>query len=304
MATDKKIDAYLAELERALGSIPVGDRAEIVTEIKSHVLDAKEREPARSIPDILAALGDPTAVANRYLLERGIPPGRPSRTPTAKWLALGAVGIASVGCITLLLILWRFTPIVSVDEKNDRVTLLGGAIDIDGSKNKVSVSSLFELDEDTATPFNGSKKFAAGEIDEVHIRFNNGKFEVEPSKDGELHWKCKYRGDAPKAEKVAGQKTFALSFEKTPGAVCEVALPGKTKLHIDGANGHLDLERPQAALEATLGNGRINLELDQAHQYRVATATTNGHADSFASTDAPGAIPVKVTVVNGTISRD
>ncbi len=81
MASDPAIEAYLDRLDRALEPMPASGRAEIVSEIKSHLLDAKRKSPRRSMQSILDSFGDPRQVAERYLTERGLNSEDPNRSP-------------------------------------------------------------------------------------------------------------------------------------------------------------------------------------------------------------------------------
>ncbi|MES2200721.1 MAG: NINE protein, partial [candidate division FCPU426 bacterium] len=81
MPSDPAIEAYLDRLDRALEPMPASGRAEIVSEIKSHLLDAKRKSPRRSMQSILDSFGDPKQVAERYLAERGLSSEDPNRSP-------------------------------------------------------------------------------------------------------------------------------------------------------------------------------------------------------------------------------
>ena len=63
-----KLERYLGKLDNGLGSIPVSEKAEIITEMKSHILDAHAKDDSKKLEDILAAIGEPEFVANRYLI--------------------------------------------------------------------------------------------------------------------------------------------------------------------------------------------------------------------------------------------
>ena len=68
------LEKYLRKLDRCLENISVSEKAEIITEIRCHVLETQEREPEKSIQEILSALGEPETVANKYLMEKGQSP--------------------------------------------------------------------------------------------------------------------------------------------------------------------------------------------------------------------------------------
>src|SRR3990167_8860664 len=120
MTTEPKLEAYLSELDKYLGQISVSDRADIIIEIKSHVLDAQSKNPTQDIEVILNSMGDPESVAKRYLQERGLQAGIAAKTsslsmmwlPAAiKWLVIGFLGFISIIVIVVALLIWRFTPL-------------------------------------------------------------------------------------------------------------------------------------------------------------------------------------------------
>src|SRR5579872_5508182 len=130
MTTEPKLEAYLSALEKALGQIPVSDRADIIIEIKSHVLDAQQRNPAYDLDAILSSIGDADSVAKRYLQERGLQPTKPSSSSSMtwlatsiKWLVVGLLGIFAIFVIAVAVLIWRFTPLISVDEKTNHVSI-------------------------------------------------------------------------------------------------------------------------------------------------------------------------------------
>lgn len=137
MTTEPKLEAYLAELDKYLTQIPVSDRADIIIEIKSHVLDAQSKNQTQDIDTILNSMGDAESVAKRYLQERGLQAATPVKTSSMmwlsssiKWLVIGFLGFMGIIVIVVSLLIWRFTPLISVDEANNRVSIGGGLIQI------------------------------------------------------------------------------------------------------------------------------------------------------------------------------
>ena len=153
MTTEPKLEAYLAELDKYLTQIPLSDRADIIIEIKSHVLDAQSKNPTQGIDIILNSMGDAESVAKRYLQERGLQAMSPVKTSSMmwlpasiKWLVIGFLGFISIIVIVISLLIWRFTPLISVDEVNNRVSIGGGLIqihdtDIDNAAKKMMKST-------------------------------------------------------------------------------------------------------------------------------------------------------------------
>ena len=115
MKKDPRLESYLERLDAVLKPLSVSDRAEIVTEIRSHVLSALERGTGGGLDEVLSALGEPETVANRYRMERGLNPTRPPISPVFKWLVIGFMGTVAMCMLFAGVILWKFTPLIYVD---------------------------------------------------------------------------------------------------------------------------------------------------------------------------------------------
>ena len=110
MKTERTLNDYLRRLEKTLGPISVADKAEIILEIKSHIEEAQTS--GTPLKDVLSSLGEPETVANRYLLERGLRVQRAPRHPILKWLTIGFLGSVGMVILAVLVLVWKFSPIV------------------------------------------------------------------------------------------------------------------------------------------------------------------------------------------------
>lgn len=304
MSISPKIEAYLLELDRALGPIALSERADIVTEIKSHLLESMEREPERSVESLLEALGEPAHVANRYLMERGLQPSRPPKRPIWKWLVIGMLGTMTLAMVTLLILVWKFSPLIHVDEKEDRVALLGGMIDINGKKGSVKIGNVV-TDMGSELVIEGSHDVKNPADFKVELPFTNGKIELLNAAGNTLMWECKIRSAEAKEPKITKEaRRVALDFSQVHGVKCEVQVPAKSTVKIEGGNGKLEVERPRFHLDAKLSNGKVELVPDDNLKYKFTTKVTNGKMDDFTSSEDKGALRMDVTIANGVISRD
>ncbi len=297
MKLDPQLERYLTELDRGLGKISVSDRSDIITEIKSHVIEAQGRDPQTSVRDILAALGEPENVANRYLMERGIKPGKPSKTPVIKWLTIGFLGTLGIAAFTIIMILWRFTPVLKVDEKTGQVVILGGLIEVnEASKSNGSNPEIRK----NSTNFDGETKIDASKISSISVNFANGEFDLSHSTDQQLHWSCAISGGNPTAKEDSQSHTFAFEFNSSD-ADCDLEIPVGLTLIVRGANGQVELDRPQSKADIKLENGRINIAPDSAKKYKYDASVINGSSEGIVSSNSPEAILLKLAVSNGNI---
>ncbi len=312
MATDLRLESYLHSLDKALGQIPISQRAEIVTEIKSHILAAQESDPSATIDQILASLGQPEIVANRFLLEKGLKPIPPSRSPVMKWLVIGFLGTVGIFTLFVTVLIFKFSPLIEVNEKNGRVKIFGGTIDINdfeerdfaywnGKKGK------FKLKVDASSRSNsieGAREIDPKAIDKIFIPFSNGKFEITYNSQKKFSWDCRSSEGADSFSMATEQnRVLTLNLKKTKGIKCELSLPEGVAVSISGVNGDLEIENPHGPMDIQLANGRVVIAPDDKKAYNYDLKVLNGKTDSFDSTNAANAIKIRVEIKNGYVQR-
>lgn len=302
MKNDTKMEAYLAQLEKALGPVTVSEKAEIIMEIKSHILAALERDPGTNVDKIFASLGSPEQVANRYLLERGLKPVVPPRSNVWKWLGIGMIGSVAVFFLFVIVVMIKFTPLLKVDEENGRVTLLGGAIDIDEMGGTVHIGSSVLTGNMGAASYQGQKKLTAQES--INVDFSNGKFEIQTSDNGLLKWDCRTRNQKDDSFFVESDRNILFDFEQAASVKCEIDVPSGLKLEVSGPNGKVKLVKPEFETLVKVTNGNVSIEPAAGKKYRYDLSVVNGVIEDFKSSPDPDAIPIKISLVNGKIDRD
>lgn len=304
MNKDIKIEHYLLQLDKELQALPVSARAEIITEIKSHIRDASEQDNARSIEAILADLGTPQAVAARYLSAKGIT-ARPNNNGAKwfKWLAIGTVGFFAFIFLSAIATVWYFSPIIKVDEKEGRVKILGGLIDVheDLGEIKIGDAEISGLKEGQRTE--GQEDLTGKNVHTIKIPFNTAKIEIESREGSVFSWKCKSTGGRqPQAQVAAGVLTFDLDSLNL--VKCEITVPNGKNTEVKGVNGHMEIDYPQGNVDIALTNGKVKLHPDPAKVYDFEVKVKNGLQDFFPRSQDKSALKVKVSVVNGLVKKE
>jgi len=94
----RRLEAYLAELNRGLGPLPATERAEIAAELRGHVLDSAGDSPDQSaVAAVLERLGSAEELAAQYLTNRALTGAERSRAP---WTLLSGLARAAGASIT------------------------------------------------------------------------------------------------------------------------------------------------------------------------------------------------------------
>lgn len=314
------IENYLAELEKELSALPTGTRAEILTEIRSHILEASENQPNRNIQAILDDFGSASSVARRYYAEKGMTYVAPTRPKWMRRLAYAVVGVFAFFLLSTIFTIWYFSPLIQVDEAAGRVRILGGLIDVNEKLGEVKVGSVhingvpaeetawddadteadFSLNVSGVSENQGDADLKTEKVTRILIPFNTAKLELIASKDSHFRWSCKNVSNAPPPLTVnAGVMTFDLNAVNL--AKCDLHLPEGVKAELKGVNGALDIEKPASDLDINVTNAKINIEPDRSRVYDFEVKVVNGVQDKFGRSSDTKAVKVKVDVVNGVV---
>jgi hypothetical protein len=297
MNSDPRLERYLTSLEQALKPFPVSDRAEIITEIKSHVLSALERDPQSHLDSILSALGEPETVANRYLLERGMKPAKTSISPIVKWLVIGFLCTFAMILIFIAFVVAHSSSLVKIDGQKGKIELLGGMIDIDGDHKRVSITGT----DDKGSEFAGVGTVKAGQG--IGIKFKTGKVEFVNSDGKDFGWSCSADGPPVKDLSTDSSGNAVLDLTTLKKIKCKFGIPAGVHVSVDGAEGKMDFDAPQFDLAANLDTGKVTFHPDGDDAYKYDMSVTTGKIDEFESSDKPGAHSIKIHVTTGKIEN-
>ncbi len=296
MTVDPRLERYLGVLEQALRPFAVSDRAEIITEIKSHVFSAMERDPQTRLDTVLDALGEPETVANRYLIERGLKPTKPPISPVVKWMVIGFLCTFAMILLFTGILVARFSPLVELDEKEERVSLLGGMFTAKGSLS----SDLFSFGDQRT--IEGEHALATGGL--VQIDFGNGKIDLQTSDDGSVHWDCQTNQKSKGKEEIRlpkGKEPLVLNFAALPGVSCDLSVPRGARIQMVGANGKIDFDEPEFSATAKLTNGKVDFKPHDGSHYQYAVGVQTGTSENFISSNHANAYKIEISVTNGAI---
>ncbi|NCN27496.1 hypothetical protein GW915_07965 [bacterium] len=297
-----KLEAYLTKIDKALGSIAVSEKAEIITELKSHILSELSRNPNQNLDKTLASLGEAEHVANRYLLERGLSPSKASKHQAIKWAAFGLVGTLSVFAVLAMFLFTQLTPIIEVNEAEGRVRILGGLIDI--SDHTSSNSSTKKVDRSLQEREISGTASLSGKNQNINIPFANAILALNNSKDDKLSWTCKIEQDSKVKNFSLKEKnnTYNLDMSQVEGANCNIELPRDMKLSIHGSNGNIQIQKPAFDVDLKIKNGQVSIHPREDLDYSYSLDVTNGEVDgNFISSTNEKAKTIKVSILNGQI---
>jgi hypothetical protein len=301
--TDVKLEKYLHRLDKALGSISVSEKAEIITEIKSHILEALSRDPSQSIESVLNSIGEPEQVASRYLLEKGLKPNKPPFHPIFKWLIIGFLGTLLIFGIFSSVLLWKLSPKFVMNNNIGYFELLNGSLKVKFNLNNEDETSIYFSKPDQ----NLSKSIIVdkNKFSEINLNFAQGDIFITYTNKNELFWNCENTHSDDKIDINESEKEkIQINMRNISFAKCKIQVPIVNKLLINGLNGSIHIENPLYITESTLENGKIFIKPSANLKYNFNNKIVNGSIDKFPSTKNSNAIDLKTSVTNGNIIKN
>lgn len=300
MEKNIRLEHYLGKLEKGLGQIPVSEKAEIITEIKSHILDAQAKDNSKTLDDILAAIGEPEHVANRYLIERGLKPMKAPTHPIFKWLIIGFLGTFAIIAIFISVLIWRFTPIMKIHD--DKVTLLGGTIDVDKDS---------EIYFDRSINFGGpvkveQKVFDANKIKSIHITNGSGEVKVSSTKENKAVLEIGRKG--MKCDLVAkldnkGELLVTTSDKNDCSLTyVNISVPAKTAVNVETGSGNINVAKISGNITANARSGDIEVLMEGKTRSKLDLMTRSGNV--IVSLPKGASVEHNIMTNSGRISND
>lgn len=273
MERNIKLEQYLGKLDKGLGPIPVSEKAEIITEIKSHILDAQAKDSSKRLEDILAAIGEPEFVANRYLIERGLKPMKTPTHPIFKWLIIGFLGTFAIIVLFVTILIWKFTPIMKIQD--DKVSLLGGTIDVDNSETYFSRT----MNIGKGATFE-EKAFDPSKIKSVNIQNGSGDVKIKAIKSGDAVIRVGRKGHKCDfaAKLGANGELLVTTSDKHSCSFTsiEASLPSKTSIKAMAGSGNINIDSISGNIKAQTGSGDIGVYIEQKTKSKLEFTTGSG----------------------------
>ena len=198
---------------------------------------------------------------------------------------------------------WKFTPLYEIDEENGRITLLGGFIEMDAQAGKLKIADQYEFTE--ANYNNDFQASFAGSAKNFVIKFNSGKFDLNPTTESTFKLDCKL--SQPPLENMIKNNvsSITIDFSELDGSTCSLSIPRDTNLRIQGDAGKLVITYPNFHLDAKLTAGNIIFTPDENLTYNYNINVENGYRANFKSESLIGdEYEVRINIKNGSVHKN
>ncbi len=282
---------YLKQVETYLEDLPVLDRAKILSECHSEVINQETSDLSPSLE-----------YANQKRAEHGFVSYKEKKSFSfmSFFFKFTLIGFLLLGSGVGFLI-WKFYPILKVDEKNNRVIILGGLIDIDGEAGKMKVFDEYRFSQDTYTNDLQANLILGQEKDEIIINFNSGTFFLKNSNTAEVKLDCKLSAAAPANSITEEIDYIKIDLMKIPGVSCNVQIPIDKRITLEGLEGSVQLKSPEFNAYIELESGQVAIQPEKEIDYIYNLEVTNGYIGEFETRESPQAYEIQARIQNGSI---
>lgn len=297
---DQMLESYLQNLDRNLNQINVSEKAEIITEMRSHVLESLEQDPTTNMKTVLDRLGEPEQVANRYLIERGLPLRKKSKGSVVKWLSIGFMGTFALSLLFFCILAWKFTPFIEVDEQKGKVQLLGGLININGNMSESSSFKFEYSDDDYEVQKKGVESIDVTTTKLLDFNLKNGNIKFSQSEGNSFSYKCSYQGEM-NISKL--NEKLLVQFEDGISAHCKFYIPADIDVDIDIKNGNVEVYEIKNNVNLVGKNVNVKYVPEHNSWYRYNLSVKNGSIAKFNNSEDLNAYKIKINIKNGRIGK-
>jgi hypothetical protein len=223
--------------------------------------------------------------------------------PVLKWLFIGFMLAVLLGLIVTGLIIFKFTPVIEIDENHQRIQIFGGLIDINGDEG------LIDFGKDILKPATGHSEVGTLAIDRSRIHvlkipFNNGTMTFKTSPDKKLAWSCRVAGMKKRFHLISELgDTVVMNLDHSAGAECTISIPQGLSVAIDGGNAKVNVEKPLFNVNLKVANAKVGLSPVEGQAYKYDIKVAVGKSDPF--TDSAGApvYSITINIENGVVNK-
>lgn len=296
---------YLSIVEANLKDINPIERAKVIIEVENQVKESTLKYPEKTIHQILEDLGTPDHLANHYRLQKGLKTFKEKKPFSFLRFLLSLIIFFTLFMTTLTLVaIWKFSPVFEVNEKENRVVILGGLIELDGKSGKTKIMNSYQyLDNQYTNSFEGSIDIIDNEFEELVVNFKSGTLIFNAVNSQILSWNCQL--DSPPKEEYINKSNeiIELDFETLKGVSCTISIPSNMKVTADGHDARVEVNEPLSDIYVEIKYGTVVFTPNPETDYKYEVNVDAGEKARFINSENEDAIEINLTVKEGNILK-
>lgn len=271
------MNPYLKEVDKFLDDLPILERNKITSDLHQRIMNDE------SLLEV-----SPLEIANRLRVESGHDTLPPVKAKFSFGKAFLKTMLFMFICFLLFLafLIWKFTPVLEIDNETQRITILGGLIDIDGKSGKFVIGDDVHFTASSnSNDFSGSIVSQAA-TSKIIINFNSGKIDFKNSETEEFSFECKLSTPPSDSSIVESAHQVILDLSQFESSSCDLMIPKDTKVIVKGDIGAIEVFNPHFDFDLELDKGNLKIEQDVDRTYYFDLSVETGAIETFNGTTA------------------
>lgn len=282
MTTHPALENWLSRFYAELEPLPLSERAELVTELKSHILEKQSANPEKSMDDILSEVGAPRHIAATYT--EGVDKEEPKfKKEDQKEEPRGR-------------------PFFNI--RGDHVELFGGAIEVDGQRGRIRIGDFIDINSSEGKMKVGPWNFdiprddgeghqradESGEIpvqsivnSNLEILATSGKMKIEFYDGPSITWRHRGNPFSNETQVKHEEGRSVLDFRSRGGGKLTVKVPRQIKTSAKFDLGKLTIVRPTQEGQYTMHCGKLVFVYDDPSPVFVEARVSQGKCEPIPS---------------------
>lgn len=283
-----ELEQYLNTLEIELHRLPATKKAEIILEVEKDIHSRLEK--GESFKHIVSVLGGPSQLGQKYLRSLGYV--KKEKSSWGKWFLLTILGFFLILFVSAGVIVWKFSPVISVDEKTGRFQFLGGLIDIQANPD----GSFFAKTPDSIR-FSGQSSMEG--LGKLNIKMKNGNLDLQTHQKPVIEYDCHADSDLS-SNFMSSSDSYVMDFQDH-GSACSIRVPENILVQLNLSSGSVGFNNFRADLDAKVRTGVIVFKPASNSEYSYSLSVEQGSIGQFNHSDATDAHKIKIELKRGSI---
>ncbi|MDA9189718.1 hypothetical protein N9O57_01925 [bacterium] len=291
------VSYYLKEVESYLNALSPIKRAQEICALNESIQKKIEENEHKEIKEIIAGFGAPKDRAAKILAPYSYTPKKSKKQMSGflKFI-LYFSGLGVIFILTLVLFVWfKFTPIINFDQESNKMSFLGGMINLDGGQD-FSDSNLIQVNR-SAQVFSGTKSLENfGALNKMSFKLPSGNFKYSQQDVNKISYQCeKKEPDEDGFLAGASNNIYTLDFRKIKNLDCDFQVPKNIELEVFALNGNIELIELENSVFIEMNNGQVFFDPKTDIGYEYSIDILHGLKDEFESSlDAKYFITIKL----------
>jgi hypothetical protein len=298
---------YLKQLETFLTPLTSEQRAQCIVRVSERIDDLQKHSPDQKISLLLASLGEPKALAMQFFNELNIPwklPEKPvAKNSLFKKLLLTSITLFTLFAVGISLLVWKFTPIVEINEETGRVQFFGGLIDINEDLGQLNTRSKIVVQDQNNNHYSGKESIDTDLFQLVSIDFKQAKLIIKNSIDQTISYQCQSERLDQDVKIIQDTPEYYLQIPDVENIACKIYLPTDIKIKIRGNDSAIKFSFIENDLDFKATSGRVGFAPAPDVQYRYRLSNSNGTIDKFENSNRQSVKQINIELESGSIER-